>query len=89
MSQLATKYADKGLVVLAPSLDAEDSVKAFKEKHKWGDEVAVLSEARPAAKAYGVKGYPTAFVVGKDGKVVFRGHPMAKDFEKAVEDALK
>ena len=86
---MATKHADKGLVVVAPSLDAEAKVKAFKEKHKIGDEVALVSEARPSAKAYGVKGYPTAFIVGKDGKVVFKGHPMSKDFEKALEDALK
>lgn len=86
---MATKYADKGLVVVAPSLDAEAKVKTFKEKHKVGDEVAYVSDALASAKAYGVEGYPTAFVVGKDGKVLFRGHPMSQDFEKALEAALK
>ena len=74
-------------MVVAPSLDAEGAVKKFKDKHKL-DTVFLLSDADQSAKAYGVRGYPHAFVVGKDGKVVWRGHPMSPEFAKSIEAAL-
>jgi len=35
------------------------------------------------------QGIPCAFIVGGDGKIAFIGHPMNKEFETAVENALK
>lgn len=84
---MAKKYADKGLVIVAPSLDAEAGVKAFKEKHKI-EEYALLSDARATATAYGVKGYPTLFLVGKDGKVLWKGHFENEEMVKALEAGL-
>lgn len=74
-------------MVVAPSLDAEDGVKKFKEKHKI-EEYALLSDARPTATAYGVKGYPTMFLVGKDGKVAWKGHFEDDSLHQAIEAAL-
>lgn len=74
-------------MVVAPSLDAEATVKAFKSKHRM-DDVAFLSDARPSARAYGVSGYPTAFVVDKSGNIAWRGHPMSPDFKAAIEKTL-
>jgi len=75
------------MVLVAPSLDAEAVVKKFKEKHKI-EEFALLSDARDTAKAYGVTRYPTALLVGKDGKVLWKGHPAASDLSSAIEAAL-
>ena len=81
------KYADKGLVVVGPSLDAEAGVQKFKEKHSI-EEYALLSDARKSATAYGVKAYPTMFLVGKDGKVAWKGHFEDEALIKAIETAL-
>jgi len=73
--------------VVAPSLDAEARVKQFKEKHSI-TEYALLSDARATAQAFGVKGYPTMFLVGTDGKVLWKGHFKDDALVKAVETAL-
>lgn len=62
-------------------------MQGFKDKHKI-EEYALLSDARKTAAAWGVRGFPKSFVVGKDGKVLWSGHPMSPDFEKAISGAL-
>jgi thiol-disulfide isomerase/thioredoxin len=90
LAEIARKYADKGLVVVSPTpMDGESKVKEFKKKHSIGDEISYLAEARTAARAYGGTAYPTAFLVDKEGKVLYAGHPMNQEFEKAVSAAMK
>lgn len=36
----------------------------------------------------GIRAYPTAYVVDKDGRVVWEGHPGAADAERAIRRAL-
>ncbi len=84
---MAKKYAEKGLVVVAPSLDAEAIVKKFKEKHTI-EEYALLSDAQATAAAFGVQAYPTLFLVGKDRKVLWKGHFENEEMIKALEAAL-
>ena len=76
------------MVVVGLSLDAEEGVKQFKEKHAI-EEYALLSDARATATAFGVKGYPTMFLVGKDGKVLWKGHFEDAALIKAIETAVK
>ena len=57
---------------MAPSLDAEARVKAFKQKHQIA--YPLLPAARGAAQAWGVEAYPTMFLVGRDGLVKWKGH---------------
>ena len=45
-----------------------------------------LCEA-PAQPA-GVRGIPHSFVVGRDNKIVYSGHPMEPGFEAAIKKAL-
>jgi peroxiredoxin len=83
---LAAKYADKGLVLVGPSLDAEATVKTFKAKHEIG--YPLLAGAAKTAHAFGVQAYPTIFLVGKDGKVIWKGHFEDEVFIKKLEEAL-
>jgi thiol-disulfide isomerase/thioredoxin len=86
IKELAAKYAKDGLIVVGPSLDAEDGVMRFREKHKI--EYPLLVSARKTATAYQVRGYPTMFLVGKDGKVLWKGHFKNDSLIKAIEAAL-
>jgi hypothetical protein len=74
-------------VVIAPSLDAEVSVKAFKTKKKI-EEFTLVAGGHQAANAYGVESYPTIFVVGKDGKVAWKGENLNAAATQAIEAAL-
>lgn len=73
--------------MVAPSLDAEAKAKQFKEKHSI-TEYALLTDARPTAQAFGVRAYPTMFLVGTDGKVLWKGHFKDEALVKAIETAL-
>jgi peroxiredoxin len=84
---LARKYADKGLVVVAPSLDAEGVVKKFRERH--GVDYPMLTVAGTTARAYGIMGYPTLVLVGKDNKVKWVGHGETADFIRKLEAELE
>lgn len=44
--------------------------------------------ASSAAKLYGIQGIPTALLIGRDGRILWRGHPAATDVEKLIDDAL-
>jgi peroxiredoxin len=83
---LAAKYADKGLVVVGPSLDAEAQAKKLQVKH--GITYPIVTSAEPTAEAYGVKYFPTMFLVDKNGKIVWKGHEKDEKFSKALEKAL-
>ncbi len=49
----------------------------------------VASDPKGAVSAgYPVTGIPAAFVIGRDGKVAWQGHPMS-GLEAAIEAALK
>lgn len=84
---LAAKYGAQGLVVVAPSLDAEAEVRTFRAQHKI--DYAVLSDAGPAAKSYMVRSYPTMYLVGRDRKVLWQGGHKDNTLIAALEAALK
>jgi beta-lactamase regulating signal transducer with metallopeptidase domain/thiol-disulfide isomerase/thioredoxin len=47
----------------------------------------------PAARAFVVNGVPEAVIIGRDGRLLWRGHPLdksdGKDLKSRIEDALK
>lgn len=79
--ELAAKYKDQGVVVLASG--TSDTIAKFKEwiprnQPKYPDMVwtfdpnergSATFEQRASSKLYGVTGIPTQFVIGRDGKI--------------------
>lgn len=87
LTELQKKF--KEVVFIGISDEKVPTVKTFVEK--MGDKmdyvVAVDKERKTSAgymAAYGANGIPHAFVVDKQGRVVWEGHPMA-DLEKTLE----
>jgi thiol-disulfide isomerase/thioredoxin len=99
LNEIHLKYKDKGLVVIGQNISEEDPslVKSFVAKmgSKMTYRVAVddVSKSKRGAMnetwmlAAGQGGIPTAFLVGKDGKIAWIGHPM-KLGESVIEAAL-
>ncbi len=85
--------ARRGLKVLA--IDAQESpgeVKAFLTKNNYTLPVAIDADGA-VARRYGIDGFPTTLVIGRDGKVrkVFVGYDSQSgeaELLAAVEDAL-
>lgn len=86
LKQIAAKYADRGLVVVAPSLDEIEEVQAMKKSHALN--FPLVAGAQGSANAYGCERFPTMFLVGRDGRVLWKGHAKDKNFFAAVESAL-
>jgi thiol-disulfide isomerase/thioredoxin len=87
------------IVPVAINSDAE-RVKSHVQKRGWtalNPFWAGESEAgdfdTPAARAFVVSGVPDAVLIGPEGRILWRGHPMdtseSKDLKSRIDDALK
>src|SRR5262249_43663488 len=71
LQSLHEKYKDKGLVVIG--IDPYDDVKEDDMKNflaKRGITYLTLFGAKEIAKEYRVSGYPTLYIIGRDGRIV-------------------
>lgn len=73
LDELMAKHGDRGLVVLAVTNEDRKAVDDFVAK--WKPKHGIVIESGDASKAYGlVKGYPTAYVIGADGRIAWSGN---------------
>jgi len=76
LTKLYEQYHAKGFEIIAYSVDNDlNALKAFEEKspHAWNVASVVLSTEQKLtnyAEYFGVPGYPTFLLVGKDGKIL-------------------
>lgn len=98
MQRIWEEYKDKGVVVIGIALWAEGDpfqrAKEFVEKHKLNYFVLVdPDEDSEVAKAYGVMGVPTNFIIGRNGKIRWMKTGFSREAEKemkrVIEEALK
>jgi RNA polymerase sigma factor (sigma-70 family) len=61
--------------------------------HHWTGGKTGTGWDAPAARAFGVNGVPEAVLIGSDGRILWRGHPMAteggRSLEARINEALK
>lgn len=87
--ELQKQYAKRGFVVVGIALDDFESVKTFYQNYKMN--YPVLMGTNEVAKLYGgIRGIPTAFVVGKDGMIKqrYEGYRPKAVFEKDIKAEL-
>ncbi len=83
VSELQAKYKDKGLVVIGVDVWEEDGAEVEPFVKNMGDKMAyrvATDDAKKMAKTWmdaaGQDGIPAAFVIDKDSKIAWIGHPM-------------
>jgi hypothetical protein len=92
LNSLQKKYQDKGVVVVAISGEPVEQLKAFVQLKGAGIDftVAADDEARRTTTSYqrvfNQLMLPRAYVVGKDGNVLWMGHPLRDDMGMAVDE---
>lgn len=93
MNSMQAKYNQKGLRVIAINLDANNGdAQKFLSQH--AAQFTVLFDSKGATpRQYGVKGMPTSFLIGKDGKVLvqhmgFKNSDQV-DLEHKIQAALE
>ncbi len=90
LTKLQAKYKDRNVVVVGVSSEDLDTVKNFVENA--GDNMVyrvAVDDNEATWEAYmeasGARGIPHAFIIDKEGKIVWKGHPMDSNFEKMLE----
>lgn len=87
LNELNKKFQGKGLVIIGVTDEDKATIEKFRKETPMEYNVALDKDGK-LGKQLGVTGIPHAFVVGKDGKIVWEGHPMQlKDAD--IEKALK
>jgi uncharacterized protein (TIGR03435 family) len=86
LNRLADKFGPRGVEFLSISDDREKVVRDFLEKTKINGTVAVDVDSS-VIKRYEVIGFPTTYIIGRDGKVLAETHPALIN-EDTLEDAL-
>lgn len=88
LQALHEKYKDKGLKVIGidPFDKKEDDIAGFLSKR--GVTYSILLGGENVAKDYHVSGYPTMYLIGKNGKIVFVQDGYSKDAEKVLEEII-
>ncbi len=83
LTDIQREYKDKGVVVIGISDEDAETVKPFVEK--MGDKMnytVAIDPTRETHKAFNkidpIPGIPSAYVINKQGNVVWHGHPMGK-----------
>jgi len=92
LSEIQKKFGNKGVVVVGVTTEAREDVEPFVKGKK--DEIAYaigIDNAEQTYKAYmeafGTDAIPNAFIVSRDGRILWFGHP-ADALEKALEEIL-
>jgi peroxiredoxin len=91
LSNLQTIYQDKGVVVVAISDEPAEQLKAFVQLKEAKIEFAVADDNASRTminyqQAFEQVALPRAYVVGKDGKVLWHGHPLLDGLGDVVDE---
>jgi thiol-disulfide isomerase/thioredoxin len=86
LSALHEKYGKEGLVILSLSDQEAKPIEQFIKDKSMKYAVGAGSQA---FREYGITGIPHAYLIGRDGKVLWHGHPADEAFEKGIAAALK
>lgn len=86
LNELHTKHAGDGLVIVALTDQSERGIASFLDSTPMDYTIGAGSDT---FRAYGVTGIPHAFVLGRDGTIVWQGHPATPGMETAIADALE
>jgi thiol-disulfide isomerase/thioredoxin len=87
LNELQTKYGADGLQILSFTEEDRATVEAFQKQARTPIEYTV-AVGSSMGRTYGVTGIPHAFLVGRDGKLVWHGHPASPECDKKVAAAL-
>ena len=85
VQELHDRYGKRGLVVLAISYETPEQMRAFLAERSYTMPVGSDPEKK-VVSAFGVRGWPSTFVVDKEGRIAYAGSPYG--VEPAIEAAL-
>lgn len=89
MNEIQEKYRSQGLQIIGVNLDAKnEDAKKFLIQTPAKFTIAFDSKGE-VPKIYGVKGMPTSFLIGRDGKVIFQHLGFKEADRESLEKEIK
>jgi thiol-disulfide isomerase/thioredoxin len=89
MNAMQEKYKGQGLQIIGVNLDAKnEDAKKFLAQIPAKFTVAFDSKGL-TPKVYGVKGMPTSFLIGRDGRIVFQHLGFKESDRESLEKQIK
>lgn len=85
LNELHEKHKNDGLVILSFTNQSERGIKNFLKKV---DMKYAIGTGSSLAEEYGVVGLPHAYLIGRDGKVVWHDTPTNKKLDEAISQVL-
>jgi len=86
--RLYKKMKDKPLAFLSLTSEPKSRILQFNRKNPDLKMPYPVGYGSRSSSRFEVQGIPHAFVIDKNGKLIWRGHPMSPGFEKAIQRAL-
>jgi TolA-binding protein len=84
---LNEQYREKGLVLLFVGYESKAKLEPFTKKYKITWPVAI-DPTKKTHKSYGVRAYPTTFLIAPNGKIAWQGHHIDKKFQEIFKALL-
>ena len=84
---LNEQYKEKGLVLLFVGYESKAKLEPFAKQYKITWPVAI-DTTKKTHKSYGVRAYPTTFLIAPDGKIAWQGHHIDKKFQEIFKTLL-
>jgi len=95
MAKRKKGWAGKAVIVGASIDDNAEAVRRHVQskgwqsiRHLWCTEGGT-GRGSSAARAYGISGVPTAFLIDRTGRIAWRGHPDGIDVESEIDRLVK
>ncbi len=79
MTALHEKFRKKGVLVVGVSDETHELIDEYVKKHAIAFPIARIDEKGGFEAAIGVQGFPSAALIGADGKLIWTGHPAEVD----------
>jgi len=93
LNEMHEKYGGQGMVLLSlsdqPLRVIEEWIAGRLDRPREQQMHYVVGAGSTAVRDYGVTGIPAAFVIDRDGKLVWSGHPSTPEFEEAIVKAIE
>jgi thiol-disulfide isomerase/thioredoxin len=88
LNELQDKFKGKNFKIISiNSYDSREDVSWFCNKHKTN--FSVLLNGKEVAEKYGVNGFPTFFIIDKEGKIIYSGAGYDKSIQSEVEHVIE
>jgi peroxiredoxin len=90
IASLYTRFKEKLTILTIATDPMEEVLRQFLLKNKYDWKFLLYDRQPGVLKAYDIRAYPTYFLIGPDGKLIFSPAPSpAEDFEKKLFDVMK